>query len=142
MALIDIISATNPRRYKNETETITLDVQFSHLPAPVAFSARKDDSEEHGQALYARATLGEYGAIKELEPPQPTEAQQQSRIYEALTHAATAMAPLEDAEKLGIISETEKAQLIAWQQYRVSLHRLPKSEGWPTNVIFPDPPHL
>ncbi|MFM5656585.1 tail fiber assembly protein [Aeromonas veronii] len=50
------------------------------------------------------------------------------------------MAPLEDADKLGIISEREKAQLTAWQRYRVALYRLPQSEGWPTDVIWPDAP--
>ncbi|WP_368205533.1 tail fiber assembly protein, partial [Aeromonas sp. s5] len=51
--------------------------------------------------------------------------------------AATAMAPLEDALALGIISEAEREQLSAWQRYRVALYRLPQSDGWPTEVNWP-----
>ena len=51
------------------------------------------------------------------------------------------MAPLEDAAQLGIISDARaRAQLTAWQRYRVALYRLPQSEGWPTDVTWPDAP--
>ncbi|MCV3284575.1 tail fiber assembly protein [Aeromonas veronii] len=61
-------------------------------------------------------------------------------LNKKLQEAMLAMAPLEDADKLGIISEREKAQLTAWQRYRVALYRLPQSEGWPTDVTWPDAP--
>ncbi|WP_235331372.1 tail fiber assembly protein [Aeromonas hydrophila] len=104
------------------------------------FTARKDDTEEHGRELYSRAVFGEFGPIEVITPPPPTEAEQQARRNELLKQAATAMAPLEDAEALGIISDTEREQLTAWQRYRVALYRLPQSEGWPAVVSWPEAP--
>ncbi|WP_421261119.1 tail fiber assembly protein [Aeromonas jandaei] len=137
---IEVIHATNPRNLAGDQDSITLDVRFSHLEEVVEFTARRDDSEQHGRELYSRAVFGEFGEINVMTPPKPTEAQQQARLNEELQRAAAVMAPLEDADKLGIISENEKAKLTAWQRYRVALYRLPQSEGWPTDVTWPDAP--
>ncbi|WP_421219853.1 tail fiber assembly protein [Aeromonas jandaei] len=137
---IEVITAANPRHFAGDQESITLDVRFSHLEEVVEFTARRDDAERHGRELYSRAVFGEFGEIKVITPPPPTEAELLARLDEALKRAAAVMAPLEDADKLGIISEHEKAQLTAWQRYRVALYRLPQSEGWPTDVTLPDAP--
>ncbi|MGL4887809.1 tail fiber assembly protein [Aeromonas veronii] len=137
---IEVITAANPRHLAGDQESITLDVRFSHLEEVVEFTARRDDAERHGREIYSRAVFGEFGEIKVITPPPPTEAELLARLDEALKRAAAVMAPLEDADKLGIISEREKAQLTAWQRYRVALYRLPQSEGWPTDVIWPDAP--
>lgn len=137
---IDVITATNPRHLVGDEESITLDVRFSHLEEVVEFTARRDDAERHGRELYSRAVFGEFGEIKVITPPPLTEAEQLARLDEALKRAAAVMAPLEDADKLGMISEREKSQLTAWQRYRVALYRLPQSEGWPTDVTWPDAP--
>jgi len=50
------------------------------------------------------------------------------------------MAPLEDAEKLGIASEEELSLLVAWRLYRVEVYRLPQSAGWPADVTWPEQP--
>lgn len=136
----EIISATNPRHQEADTETITLDVRFAHLPEPVPFTARKDDPEAHGRELYSRAVFGEFGPIELIPTPLPTEAEQWARLNSEMKHATLAMAPLEDADKLGIISEVERAQLTTWQQYRVALSRLPQSDGWPSSVTWPEMP--
>lgn len=137
---IEVITAANPRHLAGDQESITLDVRFSHLEEVVEFTARRDDAERHGREIYSRAVFGEFGEIKVITPPPPTEAELLARLDEALKRAAAVMAPLEDADNLGIISEREKAQLTAWQRYRVALYRLPQSEGWPTDVIWPDAP--
>lgn len=137
---IEVITAANPRHLAGDQESITLDVRFNHLEEIVEFTARRDDAERHGRELYSRAVFGEFGEIKVITPPPPTEAELLARLDEALKRAAAVMAPLEDADKLGIISDHEKAQLTAWQRYRVALYRLPQSEGWPTDVIWPDAP--
>lgn len=137
---IEVITAANPRHLAGDQESITLDVRFSHLEKVVEFTARRDDAERHGRELYSRAVFGEFGEVKVITPPPPTEAELLARLDEALKRAAAVMAPLEDADKLGIISESEKAQLTAWQRYRVALYRLPQSEGWPTDVTLPDAP--
>lgn len=137
---IEVITAANPRHLAGDQDSITLDVRFSHLEEVVEFTARRDDAERHGRELYSRAAFGEFGEVKVITPPPPTEAELLARLDEALKRAAAVMAPLEDADKLGIISEHEKAQLTAWQRYRVALYRLPQSEGWPTDVTWPDAP--
>ena len=128
---IKVISAANPRHLETDTDSITLDVLFSHLSKSMPFTARKDDTEEHGRELYSRAVFGEFGPIEVITPPPPTEAEQQSRRNELLKQATAAMAPLEDAEALGIISNTEREQLTAWRHYRVELYRLPQKRNWP-----------
>ncbi|HDO1322755.1 TPA: tail fiber assembly protein [Aeromonas veronii] len=140
MNTIEVITAANPRHLAGDQDSITLDVRFSHLEEVVKFTARRDDTEPHGRELYSRAVFGEFGDIAVITPPPPTEEEQQARLNEELKRAAAVMAPLEDADKLGIISENEKAQLTAWRLYRVALYRLPQSEGWPTDVTWPDAP--
>ncbi|HDI1213440.1 TPA: tail fiber assembly protein [Aeromonas hydrophila] len=140
MERIEVIRAANPRHYVGDQDSITLDVRFAHLPDPVQFAARKDDSEEHGRELYSRAVFGEFGDIEEIPLPPPTDAEQQARLDALLKQAANAMAPLLDAEALGIISEAEREQLTAWQRYRVALYRLPQGDGWPAEVSWPEAP--
>ncbi len=140
MERIEVISAERPRHYAGDPASITLDVRFAHLPDPVQFAARKDDTEEHGRELYSRAVFGEFGDIEVIPVPPPTEAEQQARLNTLLKQAAAAMAPLEDADKLGLISDEERAQLTAWQHYRVTLYRLPQSDGWPADITIPEPP--
>ncbi|HHQ4582829.1 TPA: tail fiber assembly protein [Aeromonas hydrophila] len=140
MERIEVLSAAHPRHYAGDLDSITLDVRFAHLPDPVQFAARKDDLEAHGRELYSRAVFGEFGDIEVLPVPPPTEAEQQARLDALLKQAANAMAPLLDAEALGIISEAEREQLTAWQQYRVALYRLPQSDGWPAEVTLPEAP--
>jgi hypothetical protein len=140
MERIEVLSALHPRHYAADPDSITLDVRFAHLPEQVQFTARKDDPEEHGRELYSRAVFGEFGDIEVIPLPPPTEAEQQARLDALLKQAANAMAPLEDAEALGIISEAEREQLTAWQYYRVALYRLPQSDGWPAEVTWPEAP--
>ncbi|WP_368164317.1 tail fiber assembly protein [Aeromonas sp. R6-2] len=140
MDTIEVITAANPRHLAGDEDSITLDVRFSHLEQVVEFTARRDDAERHGRELYSRAVFGEFGDITVISPPPPTEAQQQARLNDALKRATAVMAPLEDADTLGIISESEKAQLTAWRHYRVALMRLPQSEGWPNQVTLPEAP--
>lgn len=137
---IAIVSATNPRRMAGDDTSITLDVLFSHLPERVPFTAKADDSERHGRELYVRAVRGEYGEIEVLAAPKQTVGEQQSRLDSKMKQAAAIMAPLEDAEKLGIASEEELSLLAAWRLYRVEVYRLPQSAGWPADVTWPEQP--
>ncbi|WOX50086.1 tail fiber assembly protein [Aeromonas sp. XH] len=137
---IEIIQARNVTAEQGRENELNMEVLFAHLPMFVPFTARRDDIEPHGRELYSRAMFGDFGPIEAIPLPLPTEADQQDRLYDRLTVASTAMAPLEDAEKLGIISDLERERLIAWQHYRVALYRLPQSEGWPTTVTWPERP--
>ena len=137
---IEILSAKNPVWGNAEKTQIDLQVMFAHLPEFVPFTARRNDCEEHGRELYIRAMFGEFGPIEVITPPPPTEAQQQAILEGKLQQAARAMAPLEDAEKIGIITDSEAAKLLAWRRYRVALYRLPESEGWPIVKEWPESP--
>ncbi|MEG0006590.1 MAG: tail fiber assembly protein [Aeromonas sp.] len=137
---IEIIQARNVTAGQGRDSELNMEVLFAHLPAFVPFTALRDDIEPHGRELYSRAMFGEFGPIEEIPQPLPTEVEQQDRLNDKLKQAAAAMAPLEDAEKLGILSEAEREQLTAWQLYRVALYRLPQSNGWPVEVTWPEAP--
>lgn len=137
---IDIIKVRNVTAHPEQDNELNMEVLFAHLPAFVPFTARRNDCEGHGRELYSRAMFGEFGPIEVITPPPPTEAQQQAILADKLQQAARAMAPLEDADTLGIISDAERERLTAWQRYRVALYRLPQSDGWPTEVSWPEAP--
>lgn len=137
---IDIIKVRNVTAHPELDNELNMEVLFAHLPEFVPFTARRNDCEEHGRELYSRAMFGEFGPIEVITPPPPTEAQQQAILTDKLQQAARAMAPLEDADALGIISDAERERLTAWQRYRVTLYRLPQSDGWPTEVSWPEAP--
>lgn len=141
MKEILIISAASPRHLEGDENSIVLDVLFEHLQEPVEFTARKGDPEQHGRELYSRAIFGEFGPIQVMTPPPPSEGMQRYILNGKLQAAATVIAPLEDAEKLGILTEAEVAQLTSWRLYRVALYRLPQSEGWPADVTWPEQPN-
>lgn len=137
---ISVMVARNVVARVGQADTLDMEVLFSHLPDFVPFTAYKGDSEEYGRELYMRALYGEFGPITEIAAPPPSEEAQLERLAAKQQQAALTMAPLEDADKLGIISDTEREQLTAWQQYRVALFRLPQSEGWPAAVTWPEMP--
>lgn len=57
-----------------------------------------------------------------------------------LKEAATRLAPLQDAVDLGSATAADKAQLLSWKQYRVDLNRISEQEGYPAEVVWPEPP--
>ena len=81
----------------------------------------------------------EYGQPVLANPPEPTQAelisQAESTRAALMVAASAAIAPLEDADKLGIATDDEKAALTRWMHYRVMLNRLDMSAApsieWP-----------
>ncbi|WP_337048659.1 tail fiber assembly protein [Serratia fonticola] len=71
--------------------------------------------------------------------PQPSKAQavQAAKVDKSqrLALATKNIAPLQDAQELGIASEDEQAQLLAWKRYRVLINRLEPNDApdidWP-----------
>ncbi|KYP88514.1 hypothetical protein WB91_17360 [bacteria symbiont BFo1 of Frankliniella occidentalis] len=91
-----------------------------------------------GQSAGKVITLGDNGRPVLTDPPPPTNeqlvAQANSRIKSLMAQATTAIAPLQDAEDLGIQTNEEAAMLKAWKTYRVLLSRVkPEDEkiNWP-----------
>lgn len=138
---MEIITARNVVAYSHQPNSLDMEVAFGQFPGQfIAFTAQKDDLAEHGRELYFRAIHGEFGPITELDAPAPSEDQQREQQSIKLQQAVVAMAPLEDAEKLGIASEEELSLLAAWRLYRVEVYRLPQSAGWPADVTWPEQP--
>lgn len=138
---IEILSAHSPVWANSEKTAVSLMARFSHLSdSEVPFTASSDDPAEHGRELYVRAVFGDFGAIGEFVAEPVCEADLLAELDGRLKQAALTMAPLEDAEKLGVINESERTLLVAWRQYRVALHRLPDSDSWPEQVTWPLPP--
>jgi len=54
------------------------------------------------------------------------------------TEADTAIQPLQDASDLGIATDDEASQLVAWKKYRVMLMRINTKDV--ENIIWPEQP--
>ncbi|WP_353847390.1 tail fiber assembly protein [Pseudomonas sp.] len=63
-----------------------------------------------------------------------------SRRNSLLQLAGAQVAPLQDAEELGIATEAESAALLAWKRYRVELSRIDQQAGFPKAIEWPDAP--
>lgn len=140
---MEIITARNVIAYTDQPDTLDMEVAFAHLPGQfVAFTARKDDSAEHGRELYARAMFGEFGDIRTMERPEstPSETGQLRKVYALLAAASLHVAPLQDAKELKLATSQELEKLETLQRYRVTLMRLPQSAGWPSSVTWPEMP--
>lgn len=140
---MEIITAKNVIAYTGQPDALDMEVAFAHLPGQfVTFTARKDDSAEHGRELYVRAMFGEFGEIRTLAQPEdlPSEAEQQSKLDALQADVALHIAPLQDAKELKLATPQELDKLEALQRYRIALMRLPQSEGWPTSVTWPEIP--
>lgn len=140
---MDIITAKNVVAYSTQPDSLDMEVAFTHLPNQfIPFTARKDDSAAHGRELYVRAIFGEFGDIQMREPPTyvPSEADQQRKLDTLQADAALRIAPLQDAKELNMATPEELARLDTLQRYRIALMRLPQSEGWPTEVSWPEAP--
>lgn len=71
------------------------------------------------------------------EVPEQIAMQQRDRL---LQEAALRIAPLQDAEDLGIATEEESALLLSWKRYRIELNRVPTLPGFPVDFDWPEKP--
>lgn len=139
----EILRAANPFSYCDDDSSITLDVEFSHVPGQLLpFTASRDDEADYSRELYFRAMYGEFGPVEERERPTlPVSEADLLRQRDALMAEATAkIDPLLDAKELGLATEQELAELAAEQRYRIELMRLPQSPSWPDAVEWPERP--
>lgn len=79
-----------------------------------------------------------------IDPPPPTAEQYRETAFaqrdKALSVAALRIAPLQDAADLGNSSASESAMLIKWKQYRIDINRIDQQEGFPEDILWPQPP--
>lgn len=141
--MTEILHVTAPVWADQAQTAINLTVQFAHLAEPVPFTATQADSVAYGTELFVRARFGEYGEVAPYQAPPipvPTEEEQLGELQRRLQLASDAIAPLGDAEQLGILTQTEQTRLAALRLHRVTLSRLPTTPGWPTEVEWPELP--
>lgn len=62
-----VVSARDPKWANNDRSVIDVCVKFSGLSFEVNFSASKDDCEQHGRAVFARALRGDFGPIADFD---------------------------------------------------------------------------
>lgn len=92
-----------------------------------------------GQSDGKVITPGDDGRPVLTNPAPPTNeqliAQANSRVKSLMAYATSAIAPLQDAEDLGMQTDDEAAMLKAWKKYRVQLNRVDTSRAgaidWP-----------
>lgn len=76
------------------------------------------------------------------EPPPPTAeeliSQAEDKRSRLRAEADTAIQPLQDASDLGIATDEETSQLIAWKKYRVMLMRIDTNDA--EEIIWPEQP--
>jgi len=77
-------------------------------------------------------------------PPPPTTAELTAlalRRRDGLLGTATLrIAPLQDAVDLGVVTDTDTANLKLWKQYRVDINRIDQQAGFPASINWPAPP--
>ncbi len=66
-------------------------------------------------------------------------ARERNRLQE---QATARIAPLEDAVDLGIATELEAAELLAWKRYRVDLNRVDLDAAYPGPITWPASPEV
>lgn len=65
-------------------------------------------------------------------------AQATARKAVLLVEASDAIAPLQDAADLGMVTDDEQAQLLAWKQYRVKVNRINPEDA--PDINWPEKP--
>ncbi len=64
----------------------------------------------------------------------------QAQRDQLLAVAAMRIAPLQDAQDLGMATETEQAALLAWKKFRIDVNRVDQQAGWPRAINWPEEP--
>lgn len=118
-----------------DSTAINMVVQFEHLPDPVEFTARADDLEVHGQALFAQAVAGEFGEIEDYVPPTELEIAQAANPTKRSQQMALCISKVQHWEMMG-----EFAAAMEWRHYYQALAMLEKTETWPIVEIWPAAP--
>ena len=156
--MLTVKSARAPQWNNVEHTSLNVQVTFAETAdtlGEMPFTASPEDNEYHGRDLFARAVALEFGPV--LEPSAALLEQATLRTLCRLKTQASAtiatqqgaLATLQDALRLGLVTEVEavalplkQAQLDAWCAYRVYLSRIDTQPGYPTAVEWPVAPAL
>ncbi|MBS0972747.1 tail fiber assembly protein [Serratia rubidaea] len=115
-------------------------VQFGNWPEDVKPVSNEVWETFIGQGAPGKMRgAGDDGLPAWVDIPAPTQEQEiesaKMRKMRLMAEATRAIAPLQDAEDLGVATAEEKAALIAWKTYRVQLNRITPQDApdieWP-----------
>jgi hypothetical protein len=118
-----------------EHTMIDLMVRFAEIPEDLPFTARPDDCEEYGRAIFAAAVAGEYGAVAEYVPPPPPTTEELAAAARAERNALLAATDWTQA------ADVPQATKNKWAPYRQALRDVPEQPGFPSNIQWPVKPN-
>lgn len=122
---IRVLSARSPEWANQEKTAVNLLVRFGHIEGEIPFAATQDDTEKHGQELFAQAKAGKYGGVKPYSGPAVNEAKQQFEAMKARAVGATEnrIRVLERAQRYKIADLQELEELRNLEVYSIELAR-------------------
>lgn len=133
---MEIITAKNVIAYIGQPDSLDMEVAFAHLPDQfVTFTARPDDSAEHGRELYERAMAGEFGDVVALPPLTPYEIARRDnpgRRQQCLSQAS------DMARHWDMMGDSSQAN--AWRDYYRTVYALALQKSWPMVNQWPSAP--
>lgn len=128
-------SAKNPKWASDDHSSINLIVKFNHLSDPVPFTARSDDSENHGRELFIRAVDGEFGQVSEYVAPTEMEIAQAKNPQLRSKLMSKSISQAQHWDMMG--NPTKAAE---WRTYYQQLFALESSSEWPIVSEWPKEP--
>lgn len=130
----------NPQWANAEHTVINCEVDFDDLLEEfVPFSASADDMYEHTKEIFSKCIDGEFGEVKEYEPPPPpTEEQLAGMIrYQRDELLKELDAVVSNPMRYASFTDEQKAELAA---YRQALLDVPQQDSFPNGVEWPSKP--
>ncbi|MFT4118678.1 tail fiber assembly protein [Bradyrhizobium sp.] len=117
-----------------------IDISVRYTPEFVAELV--EVTEATGSAAQGQVYADGKFADPVIEPPSNEELSAAALAHRdsLLRIAALRIAPLQDADDLGISTTEEQASLTAWKKYRVALNRIEQQAGYPASITWPDEP--
>lgn len=74
-------------------------------------------------------------------PVEPDKAAMAYATRDSLLATATLrIGPLQDAVDAGRATDDETTRLLLWKGYRIDLNRINQQEGFPEDIVWPQPP--
>lgn len=125
-------TATHPVWQNTEHTTVTLMVEFDHIPEPVPFTASLDDVEAHGRELFMRAAAGEFGPVAAYVAPTALEVA--TRVNPS-KRAREMQQCIQKAQHWEMMVRGDLASL--WREHYKNLYELEQLPSWPLVEQWP-----
>ena len=120
------LDAKNPKYSNADNSSITLEVNFNHLPEEyVEFNADPNDSAAYSKELFDRAVAGDFGDVAAYEPPSDVTGEAAMAVVRHRRNQALAETDyVMVADYFNSLTTTKQEE---WTAYRSALRDLPAS---------------